>query len=410
MFSSLYSFFITQPRYLVECLYISIAQDLDRRVLIDDFIIHLAILTTNSNSNTDKQQQQHQQRLKTILFRIYDIKLTNKLDRNIIEKILYKVYDINNTTPTTPTTASTTAPTTTTTTNNNNGNNNTAIQINQFLNNLYSKSTTSLLTPREFDAYTGDLTLMLSWLVVIINTIIQPLSPYLLLSEQKYSESIEINYILTYYNINDKLYIHIKNTFNVICTDSPRPEMNIYIWLELTKSYISQPLSYIIFYNKIKTIRYIWRFLEFLEFCVIFGHTPGGTAGGGSERGSGVGGKVDYLLDIFQKESKKLLKNTNTTSSNKDNNIVRSLTYTTNNTNNNSNSDTFSGSTIKIVAYKSHMQRMFRMLSFPESDFTPTTGIHIYYALYICADMYICLSYIHIHCYQYILYIYIHHI
>ena len=203
--------------------------------------------------------------------------MTNKLDRSIIEKILYKVYDINTTTTTnTPTPTNSTTANNTTTNNNNNNNNYTAIQIKQFLDTLYSKSTTSLLTPREFDAYTGDLTLMLGWLVVIINTLIQPLSPYLLQSEQKYSETIEINYILSYYNINDKLYIHIKNTFNLICTDSPRPEMDIYIWLELTKSYISLPIAYILFYNKIKTIKYVWRFLEFLEFCVVFGGASAG--------------------------------------------------------------------------------------------------------------------------------------
>ena len=99
-----------------------------------------------------------------------------------------------------------------------------------------------------------------------------------------------------------------------------------------------------------------------------------------------MSGKVDYIIDIFQKESKKLLKNTNN-NSNKDNNIVRSLTYTTTPANNN-NSDTFSGSTIKVVAHKAHMHRMFRMLSFPESDVTPTTGMYIYHMHYIYVYMY----------------------
>ena len=130
--------------------------------------------------------------------------------------------------------------------------------------------------------------------------------------------------------------------------------------------------------------------------CIGTGGTTGSAGkGGGSEKGSDVGGKVDYLLDIFQKESKKLLKN-NTTSNNssKDNNIIRSLTYTTNNTNNNK-SDTFSGSTIKVVAYKAHMHRMVRMLSFAESDSAPTAGMYtltLYIrVMYICT--YTCLSY-----------------
>lgn len=315
------------------------AQDLGRRVLIDDFVVCIALLITTSNNlkNNAAKSASHnisldKQTLNRIIFRIYDTQNQNKLERNKLENILLKVYGAQY-----------------------------ISKIKQFLDTLFSKSYDRILTQRDFESFPGDLTLMSNWIVVIITQLISPLSPNLLQAEQKYSAALELNEMIKRYDLPDTLYLQLRHTFSTICTDGPRPEMDLFTWLELTKSILSPPLANVIFCSKVKTIKLTWRFAEFLEFCAVFG-------------GSSSQAKAAYLVEVFLIESEKVLKGTSS--------IVRVLSFDQASPRGNDVKgrvgveQSFTGSTFKVMGCTAHMNRMIRLLSFTDAMFDSQSPIN----------------------------------
>ncbi len=202
------------------------------------------------------------------LFRIYDIQSVGKLEKTKVEKLLQLAYD------------------------------NPSIfknaEYKKQLDNLFA--TDKDITMKEFEQFTGDLDLIGGWVESVVSCLTNPPSPQLCQLEQKYSAAMEQSEIMKRFNISEGVTTQLRQTFNVKCGHQPRPEMTLPIWMEITKAYLTMPLACAIFCSKVNTLKPVWRFAEFAEFCVTFA-------------GPSIEAKAYYLVQVFLVESQKVLKN-----------------------------------------------------------------------------------------------------
>ena len=290
---------------------------MNRKISIDDFVISLAIFcntcatilydTTNASHNTNKEQRKN---LLQFLFRLYDLQSMGKLEKLKIEKMLTLAYDYTS------------------------GNminaNMMAIVNTNFPNillaNIYKQQIDqifqkSVLNIKDFEIYNGNIELLTGWVQTVINAITNPLSPNLCNLDLKYSVKLEKHELMKRYSISEGLYYHLKQTF-VHCIYNngylnkfaipmnmtlninlkppsgsmiSKPEMSLETWINITKQLLPTPLACVIFYSKVNSLKMVWRFPEFAEFCCIFGLRP-------------LQDKIDYLLTVFQTESIQVLK------------------------------------------------------------------------------------------------------
>jgi hypothetical protein len=200
---------------------------------------------------------------------------------------------------------------------------------------------------KEFEAYQGDIVLIYYWIHKILISLIQPLHPRLYSIEKHFSIAFEVENIMNQYKFSKQNTHQLRQLFYSKCayysnlySNSITSSMNNESFLAL-----SQPLkssySYLIhditsysswhphilspsstknkkelsfnellewikpiteniqllrplFYANIKSLRYIWRFGQFAEFCIIFGN-------------SSMENRLIYLCQAFQYEYDNIL-------------------------------------------------------------------------------------------------------
>lgn len=327
---------------------------MNRKIAIDEFVISLAVFcntsitifndsSTSSNSSNSSSASIKEQR-KTILnfiFRIYDVQTIGKIDKGKVEKILTLAYDsINLINSNLMLVMNTTYPSLLNTilNGNNNGTNKASLMAYkaQFEALFANTKERGFISLKEFENYTGQVELLTGWVQSVIHTLCYPVSPNLYNLELKYNFAMEKVEIMKKYNVSEPFVIQLRHTFlaciacnghlleSVSKTASAgkvsgnnggstkesnnetasaninayaRPEMTLSTWINVTKSFLPLPLACCMFCSKIKSLKIVWRFAEFAEFCIVFGSQ------------AAIQQKIDYLVFVFQYEGSRVLRN-----------------------------------------------------------------------------------------------------
>lgn len=103
---------------------------------------------------------------------------------------------------------------------------------------------------------------------------LEPNYPKLYSLEKKYSSHLEAEQAITRYGINRVTCDNLRTLFYSKCSTnsySMKSELLLETWIEWVNSYIHKDLATIIFKAKIDNFKPIWRFIDFVDFCVLFG-------------------------------------------------------------------------------------------------------------------------------------------
>jgi hypothetical protein len=137
---------------------------------------------------------------------------------------------------------------------------------------LFAKgSTENRISAREFETYRGHVRVLTEWVSAVLSSFLDPPPARLEALERKYSSTREADHMMMQYNIPKALCNKLYRMFCNLCKTNGRPEMELVTWLELTRKYIHPNLAFEIFRSKLHDVKVAWRFLDFFEFCYIFG-------------------------------------------------------------------------------------------------------------------------------------------
>jgi hypothetical protein len=133
-------------------------------------------------------------------------------------------------------------------------------------------ATPDRITAREFEAYRGTIRASTEWIVGVLSTFLEPPPARLEALERKYAVSREAEHMVIQYGIPKSLCDKLYRTFCAACQcNTARPEMELTTWLSLTGKYVHPYLAAGIFRSKLHDVKVAWRFVDFFEFCFLFG-------------------------------------------------------------------------------------------------------------------------------------------
>lgn len=221
------------PRYLCECLFRGFANDIHSVVEVSDFMCTLAVVKCLNSTL-----------LMSFVFHVYDTLGTGEVTRKQLSKLLHLAYGAN---------------------------------ISQYncefdLNKLFENTSTEYrITGREFETYRGPSRVFTEWITAVLSALLDPPPARLEALEIKYSTTREEDQMMMQYNIPKSLCNKLYNMFRSLCKSPGRPEMSLQTWLKLSSKYVHPALAFEIFRAKLHDVKVAWRFVDFFEFCYLFG-------------------------------------------------------------------------------------------------------------------------------------------
>ena len=259
--------------------------------------------------------------LMKLLFRVYDFQNLGRIELPRMEKLLSFVST--------------------------DGSPNDSAERKKTLDLIFSKAEfAGALVLREFEQYTGDLSLLSSWIVNIVEALTGLPSTNLSKLEQKYSaETVELS-LMKKLSLSAAAVARLKQVLQIRCGSNPRSELSLTTWIALTKPYLNPALAYAIFCAKVRGFKVVWKLTEFAEFCVVFG-------------GDDAQAKALYLVEVFQTESQRVLKSSSSTSRTSRLTMGLMSPKSVRLAPSGANKDA-----VDLLADKAHMRRMIRLLAF----------------------------------------------
>ncbi len=218
-------------------------------------------------------------RLFNFLFRVYDIKSIGVLERASVEGVLKAVYGVRR--------------------NVLNGNTSivdseeTRFVLDEIFCGLSGNSSTSATTEgqgssniledetvfktknnkinfSQFERYTGNLTLLSSWISNVLLSLFEAPAAHMLQLEKKYSSTNEPEEVMSRYNISKKSCDALRQLFYSNC-GAQKAELSLSRWMLWCNSYLSPPLAAALFRAKTRGFKVVWRFADFADFCLVYG-------------------------------------------------------------------------------------------------------------------------------------------
>jgi ubiquitin C-terminal hydrolase len=131
----------------------------------------------------------------------------------------------------------------------------------------------NVLTLKDFELYNGKLDLILDWIQEVFSIFIQPISSRLYSLHRRYSSLLETEEMMIKFDLSNSSCEQLRQIFYKRCKTTIKAELSLENWIDwLTLAgYGTSPLLTIIFVAKLGTIKNIWRFIDFSEFCMVFG-------------------------------------------------------------------------------------------------------------------------------------------
>eukprot|EP01041_Mallomonas_annulata_P000826 gene826-1606_t len=252
--------FERMPTALCECLFQGFATDEYSKIDVIEFISSLAVLRSQDRSKVLR-----------FIFRIYSADEPVTLQRIRTEKILNMAYDDT---------------------------------LDEFitrkqLESLFgSDPRRKQLNLKELETYEGPINLLEGWVKTVLGVFLEPLPPRLVNLERRYSLAQETERLMAQYGLSQAGCEQLKNQFfahslpppsNPSSTSTPityqtgsmalstaasKGELSLETWLLWTRSHILPGLATAIFMSKLGLARRVWRFVDFVEFCMVFGMGP----------------------------------------------------------------------------------------------------------------------------------------
>ena len=221
------------PKYLCECLYHGFASDIHAVVGISEFISTLAVVRGMNKTV-----------LLAFAFRVYDTHAAGEFTKKQLMKQLTLTY----------------------------GSDLEQYNFDFDLEKLFEHtSTPNCITSREFETYKGPSRLLTEWICAVLSSLLDPPSARLEALEIKYATTREADQMMIQYNIPKPLVTKLYRMFSSLCPNSGRPEMDLKTWLRLSSKYVHPALAFEIFRAKLHDVKVAWRFVDFFEFCYLFG-------------------------------------------------------------------------------------------------------------------------------------------
>ena len=246
-----------QPTVLCECIYLAYVPNINSKLDINDFIgITMELFDDN------------RARLSHFLFRVYDIKSIGWLDRAGIEGVLKAVYGVRRNATSVPTITESQAE---------------AAKL--VLDDIFQLSSASRssseadpddnydgakLSFRQFESYRGSLQVLSAWITNVLVSLLESPSAHMLQLERKYSSTSEPEEVMSRYNISKLSCDSLRQLFYSHC-GAQKAELSISRWLKWCNSYLSPMLASALFRAKARGFKVIWRFVDFADFCLVYG-------------------------------------------------------------------------------------------------------------------------------------------
>jgi ubiquitin C-terminal hydrolase len=129
-----------------------------------------------------------------------------------------------------------------------------------------------VLSQRDFEANNGPVSALGKWLKVVFDSMFETSFPRIHALERRYSSAQEIEEAISRFRISRDSCMQLRNLFysRTIRESTTRPEITLDTWIEWVQSFLPVPVATTIFLSKVRSIRLVWRFLDFVEFCVVF--------------------------------------------------------------------------------------------------------------------------------------------
>lgn len=289
---------------MVDILFNAITPEGSKRIQIDDFIITLSVVIGSNRPPLMK-----------LLFRVYDFQNLGRIELPRVEKLLTFVSGDSVTE---------------------------LAERKKVFAAVFAKAEfEGALVLREFEQYTDDHSVLSSWIFNIVESLTGPPPASLSKLEQKYSaETVELS-LMKKLSLSASAIMRLKQVLQIRCGSNPRSELSLSSWIVLTKPYLSPALAYAVFCAKVRGIKPVWKLVEFAEFCVVFG-------------GDDTPAKAQYLAEVFQTESQRVLKSS---SSSRTSRLTMGLMSP-------KSVRLGPADAASLLADKTHMRRMVRLLAF----------------------------------------------
>jgi hypothetical protein len=221
------------PKYLCECLYRGFANDIHSVVEVSDFICTLAV-TRALNTTL----------LLGFAFRVYDSRGVGEVNKKQLAKQLSLAYGANLTQYTAE------------------------FDLDKLFENT---SAEDCINGREFETYRGPSRVLTEWVSAVLSSFLDPPPARLEALEIKYSTTREADQMMMQYNIPKALCDKLYRMFCNLCQNAGKPEMDLKTWLKLATKYVHPALAFELFRSKLHDVKVAWRFVDFFEFCYLFG-------------------------------------------------------------------------------------------------------------------------------------------
>lgn len=140
----------------------------------------------------------------------------------------------------------------------------------------------SRLTPEQ------KFSLFETWIVRVLRVFTEALPPKLYALERRYSNQVEAAYIQTKLKLPHFFAEQLRKIFYFhSMRNALKPELDLPAWKRMVcPSFITEALAEVVFYAKIDSYKPIWRFIDFVEFCIVMSRES-------------VEVQLDFLLHAF---------------------------------------------------------------------------------------------------------------
>jgi len=245
-----------QPIVLCECIFLAYVPNINSKLDVHDFI-----------GITKELFDDNRARLCHFLFRVYDIKSVGALERTGIEGVLKAVYGVRRNGTSIPTITESQAE---------------AAKL--VLDEIFKLSSAvrgssaadaddnagAKLTFRQFESYGGSLQVLSAWITTVLVSLLESPQAHMLQLERKYSSTSEPEEVMSRYNISKLSCDSLRQLFYSHCGQQ-KAELSISRWLKWCNSYLSPTLAAALFRAKARGFKVIWRFVDFADFCLVYG-------------------------------------------------------------------------------------------------------------------------------------------
>lgn len=126
---------------------------------------------------------------------------------------------------------------------------------------------------REFENYLGPLDLIGGWIQTVLGIFTEPLPPRLYTLERRYSSSLESEEMMMKFSVPKSACEQLRHLFYSRCAVTIKAELSVESWVDWLcgAGYSSPEVAKTLFLAKMSSLKSVWRFVDFAEFCMIFG-------------------------------------------------------------------------------------------------------------------------------------------